>query len=420
MLLLESIHASQYDSAWVLKKTRQAFIWTRFLNTPFWALFVMLKFIMRRDLNASELQVTTFIALAPLVSILSVYWSSTINKRRDRLLSNIVLSTIIKHIPFLFFPFVNNPWYFVLASALFMMFHRSSTPAWMEILKLNLPKNEREEVFAKGTTVAFLGDGCFCFLLGYLLDHFEQSWRWIFPFTAIISLVSVYFQMSIPIFITGYESFGKVKSFKEQAFDPWKNAIEIYKSRPDFFNFQLGFMLLGGGGLMIMQPALPTFFMETLNLSYMELSIVLTLCKGIGCALTSSLFAKWMNRVNIYLFCSLVTLIGALFSFLLIFSKFDLSFLYVAYLIYGIMQAGSELGWNMSGPIFSKDEESSSYSSSNVLLVGLRGAIFPVLGGALVVLFNPTVVILFGGFLCLLATYKLYSDSYKTCFKVIN
>ncbi len=396
-----------------LRRTSLAFICTRILNTPFWALFVMLKFILCKDLHATEFQVTTFIALAPLVSVFSVYWSSEINKRRDRLLSNVVLANILKHLPFLFFPFVNDPWFFVFAAATFTMFHRSSSPAWMEILKLNLPKHSREQIFAYGTTIAFLGDGFCCFLLGFLLDKYDESWRWIFPITAIISTLSVYFQLRIPIELTENRPVDEKKSFKTKALAPWKNAWEMMKSRPDFVNFQIGFMILGGGGLMIMQPALPTFFMETLNLSYMELSIVLTFCKGIGCAFTSSTFARWINKMDIYFYSSIVTVIGCLFSLCLVAAKFHLIWLYAAYGIYGIMQAGSELGWNMSGPIFSKDEESSVYTSCNVLLVGLRGAIFPIIGGAFTVIFNPSAVILFGGFLCLLATFKLLSDSKK-------
>ncbi|HRD54953.1 MAG TPA: MFS transporter [Parachlamydiaceae bacterium] len=392
------------------QRTRLAFICTRLLNTPFWALFVMLKFILCKDLHATEFQVTTFIVLAPLVSILSVYWSSSMNRRRDKLLSNVILANVLKHLPFFLFPFVQDVWFFVFAAAFFMLFHRSSTPAWMEILKLNLPKHAREQVFANGTAIAFLGDGFFCFLLGFLLDHYQESWRLLFPMTALISSLSLYFQIRIPILPKEDEEELKEIPFKEHLLAPWKNAWQICKERRDFTQFQIGFMILGGGGLMIMQPALPTFFMETLNLSYMELSIVLTFCKGIGCALTSSFFARWINKVDIYVFGSSVTLIGFLFCFLLIAAKLHLVWLYAAYAVYGAMQAGSELGWNMSGPIFSKEQESSLYTNSNVLLVGLRGIFFPVVGGVLVVAFNPSLVIFFGGILCLLATFKLQGD----------
>jgi len=394
---------NQQDLA--LERTRAAFIWTRILNTPFWAIFSMLPFILYKDLKASALQITLIIVLKPLVSIFSTYWSAVIDKRRDRLLSNVISANILKHIPFLFFPFTDNVWFIIFASGVYMMLHRGAVPAWMEIMKLNIAGEKRERIFAYGTAVGYLGDGVLPFILGPLLDGYVESWRYIFPILALVSFMGVYFQARIPI------KYGFVRaektSLRQQLYYPWKNAYELLLKRPDFLKFQLGFMLLGGGGLMVMQPALPGFFMDVLHLSYTELAIALTLCKGVGCALASSTWAKMMNRVDIYRFSSWVTLMGCLFPLCLLASQVHSVWLYLAYTGYGVMQAGSELSWNMSGPIFAKDEDSSAFSSVNVLMVGLRGAVVPTVGSVLCFSSSPAIVILFGGGLCLAATLKL-------------
>lgn len=392
-----------------LERTRTAFIWTRVLNTPFWAIFSMLPFILYKDLKASALQVTLVIILKPLVSIFSTYWSAAIDKRRDRLLSNVISANILKHIPFLFFPFIDNVWFIIFASGVYMMLHRGVVPAWMEIMKLNIPGEKRERIFAYGTAIGYLGDGILPFVLGPLLDGYIESWRYIIPALALVSFIGVYFQARIPI---QHDLVEKARtSFRAQLYHPWKSAYELLKKRSDFFKFQVGFMVLGGGGLMIMQPALPGFFMDVLNLSYTELAIALTLCKGIGCALTSSTWAKMMNRVDIYRFSSWVTLMGCLFPLCLLASQAHVIWLYLAYAGYGVMQAGSELSWNMSGPIFAKDEDSSSFSSVNILMVGLRGALLPTLGSLLCLISSPASVLLLGAFLCFIATLKLMGDS---------
>ena len=399
------------ENSQALQRTKSAFLWTRVLNTPFWAVFGLLPFILYKDLHATPLQVAVFIALKPLVSIFSPYWSARINQRRDRLLSNVIGANLLKLAPFLFFPFIDNPWFLILSSGLYMMLHRGGVPAWMEILKLNLPGANRERIFAYGTALGYLGDGIFPFVLGWLLDGYVESWRWIFPVVSLISLFAVYYQARIPIPM-GVETQPEETSFKTQLLQPWKSAWDLMKRRPDFARFQIGFMLLGGGGLMVMQPALPVFFVDVLQLSYTELAIALTLCKGIGCALTSSSWARWMNHVDIYRFSSWVTALGCLFPLFLLASQFHLVWLYVAYMAYGVMQAGSELSWNLSGPIFSKEEESSAYSSFNVLLIGLRGAFVPALGSFLCVATNSAVEVLtLGGLLCLLATLWLTKES---------
>jgi len=70
--------------------------------------------------------------------------------------------------------------------------------------------------------------------------------------------------------------------------------------------------MLGGGGLMIMQPALPAFFLGELSLSYTTLAIALAACKGIGFTLTSRLWAGLLNKLNIFRFSSHVTILAAL------------------------------------------------------------------------------------------------------------
>ncbi len=121
------------------KRTAHAFIWTSFLKAPFWGMYALLIFILSKDLQATYLQITCLIALKPLVSLLSPYWSALVHNRPDRLRSNIIFATLLGHLPFFFFPFIDNPWYVVAAGAIFLMLKRGIIPAWMEILKRHLP-----------------------------------------------------------------------------------------------------------------------------------------------------------------------------------------------------------------------------------------------------------------------------------------
>lgn len=400
--------------------TRSAFLWSRILRTPIWAIYGMLPFILYRDLHATPFQIAVMVALKPTVSLISMYWSALINKRRDRLVPNIIWANILGLAPFFFFPFINNPWFFIGTFALFMMLYRGVNPAWMEVLKLNLPDGSRERIFAYGSTLGYVGDGVLWILYGWLLDSYFQSWRWIFPATAIIALISIYFQLRIPIRTDNNENRqpASTPSLTRQTFLPWKNAWKLICSRSDFRWFQMGFML-GGAGLMVMHPVLPEFFMGVLNLSYKELGNAIFLCKGIGFVLTSQIWARWMQKIDIYRFSGIVTLVAFLFPVCLLASINNIVWLFLAYIIYGIMQAGSELSWNLSGPIFAKDEDSSIFSSVNVVTVGLRGCIAPFLGAYLGYLISPSFALVAGGILCLLATATMtfYSRSRGTLFQ---
>lgn len=388
------------ETAW--QKTRSAFMWTSILNTPFWAIFNMLPFILYRDLHATPLQITSIIILKPAVSLIALYWSTLIEKRKDRLLSNLIWARVLGHLPFFFFPFVDNPWFFIASFGFYMMLARGTVPAWMEVLKLNIPGISRERIFAYGSAVGYVGGAIIPFALGGIMDTYQHSWRWIFPATALISLLAIFFKSKIPI--TGEAATNLVQnlSLKQQLIKPWKSAWKLIYRRTDFARYQLGFML-GGAGLIIMQPVLPVFFMDGLNLTYTELAVALTLFKGVSFAVTSPIWAKMLHRVNIFRFTSWVTLLACLFPLCLIAAQLNLAWLYAGYLLYGVMQAGSEMSWNLSGPIFAKDEDSSVYSSVNVMTVGLRGCVVPLIGSLLGYILQSTGIMLIGSALCLLS-----------------
>lgn len=402
------------SASFALQRTQAAFLWTSVLNTPFWAIFNMLPFILYKDLHATPLQVTLIIILKPAVSLFALYWIALIEKRKDRLLSNLIWARVISHLPFFLFPYIDNPWFFIFSFGFYMMLSRGTVPAWMEILKLNISGVSRERIFAYGSALGYLGTALLPFVLGCLMDTYIESWRWIFPITALISLSAIKFKTQIPIQLDNesQHEMRETVNWKQLLLKPWKSAWEVICRRPDFTRYQLGFML-GGSGLIIMQPALPVFFMDGLNLSYTELAVALTFCKGVGFTMTSSVWARMMNKIDIFRFNSWVTFLAFLFPFCLLAAQMNLTWLYFGYLLYGVMQAGSEMSWNLSGPLFSKDEDSSVYSSVNVLTVGIRGCFVPVVGSLIAYQIHASGVMIIGAALCLLSCIFMSKYSRK-------
>ena len=391
-------------------RASEAFIWTSFLKAPFWAMYALLIFVLSKDLGATPLQITCLIALKPVVSLFSPYWSALIYKRPDRLRSNVALASLIGHAPFFFLPLYSQPWFLVGSGALFLMMKRGIIPAWMEILKRNVPEGKREKTFSMGSTLSYFGGVVLPIAFGRLMDLEPGSWKLLFPLTSLLSLAATGFLMRLPAEVAPRD----IPRFKikESLIRPWKNSWNLLKTRPDFMRYQLGFML-GGSGLMLMQPALPVFFIGELNLSYTTLAIAIATCKGIGFISTSRIWASLIKRMGIYSLSAGVTLLAFLFPLILLAAKFQVSWIYVAYLVYGVMQAGSELSWHMSGPLFARDEDSSAYSSTNVIAVGVRGLFAPICGAILCKQTSPALALLLGGVFCLAACFQLLVSERK-------
>ncbi len=369
---------------------RRAYLWTNILNAPFWALFGLLFFILHKE-HASALTIALLVALKPTASLFSIYWSALVHERPDRLRANIIAAGCLGHLPFFLVPFFAPHWFLVAAGTLYMMLMRGIIPAWMEILKLHIPQLKREKLFSLGSVISYLGGMVILpIFFGKWLDFDSNSWRFLFPITALLSLFGTFVQWRIPIPKEIEKK--NTRHLKESLLHPWKTSWQLMKQRPDFWQYQIGF-ILGGSGLMILQPALPTFFLDELNLSFTKLAVAFSVCRGLGFALTSRLWTSWMKRFSLYRFSSFVTLLAAFFPLLLLLAKIQLGWVYGAYLIYGIMQAGSHLSWHFSGPYFAKEKDSSSYSTANLLAVGLRGVIIPFLGSFLCVISSPIAVL---------------------------
>ena len=389
------------------QRTSSAFLSSRLLGIPFNAIFNLLLIILYRDLHATPLQITIAIALRPVASLLAPYWSASINARDNSLIKKLSIANSLKFVPFLFTPFLDNPWFYVLSFGFYIMLTRGMIPSWMEVLKKNVQGMSMEKVFAYGSAFEYIGGAMLPLMFGFLLDMDGEVWRYIFPATAVIGMLSAVLINRIPS--TSTEQKKEERTFKQHLANPWKESYNLLRRRPDFLKFQIGFMW-GGAGLMVFQPVLPKFFVDVLDLSYLEVATALTVCKGIGFALTSPLWIKAYRKMEFFQFSRLVIFLIAIFPLCLSISQFSLIWLYVAYFAYGIMQVGSEMSWNLSGPVFAKDEDSSIYSVANVLAGGIRGCIFPLMGTLLYEVTNATTVLLLGSAFCLVATYQLKSS----------
>lgn len=397
-----------------ISSTRTAFLWTRLLNVPFLVLLNILPIILYKDLNISPWLVTSMIVIKPASALFASYWSSWIHERRDRLISNIILANIIRYIPFLFVPWITSPLIIIASFGVYMMLSRGVMPAWMEVFKQNIHSSHRSRIFSYGSALDYFCTALFPIGLGLILDDYILSWRFLFPISAALGLISTLFILKIPKSTLDDAKKALIEKFciRKHLTKPWRESLKILKESKGFSHYQIGFFL-GGAGLMVMQSVIPIFFVDTLNLSYTKMLLALGVFKAIGYAFASPLSVRLFHEWNIYKFSGFVSIAFALFPLLLIGAEGNSGFVYLAYLLYGTAQAGSELSWHMSGPLFSHEKDSAPYSTTNVLLVGIRGCLAPIIGSILFYLSDTTVVLLVGACFCAFSAKHLISYRQK-------
>lgn len=396
-------------------KTRFALLWMNLTNEPFVALFTLLGFILRKDLGASTFQLAVFATITPVISFFSFYWSASLTRNKEKLLPNLMGAWILGRLPFLFFPFFNNVWYLIFASAVYQLFYRAGTPALIEILKQNVDKKPREHLFSFVYLLSFVESVLLGLFVGKFLDFHSNGWKILLVASALLSMSSAFFQNRIPL-IKQVPDKNTLPQGSNNFIQPWKDCLYLMKTYPEFARFQWGFMI-GGFGLMLINPALIIYYAETLFLSHENLTTARYIWMGCGVIVSTALWRQAISKYSVRTLTLWILIGFSLFPILLLFAKAQLIFLYIAFLLYGIAQAGSHLLWHLSGTLFASEEESSSkYTGTNVLMVGIRGLIGPALGGILAASLGPMITLALGAVICLTGALfmKLKSPVYKT------
>lgn len=394
------------------KQTKKALLWMNLSHEPFVVLYTLLPFIIRKDLGASLLQISILTALRPVLPLFSFYWSANLTNHRHRLRSNLISAWVLARLPFLFIPWVESVWYLIFCCAVYEFFNKSGIPALIEILKINIPKQARESTYTFYFVLSFIESILLGLIVGGVLDLYPKAWQFLCCSTAFIGLSSIWMQLKVPIPFAPpikKESIPLTKKILQ----PWKDSFILLKKRPDFAKFQQGFML-GGFGLMLIAPSLYIFYVDQLKLAHSQIVTGRSIIMGIGVVLSSYFWKKSLNTTSISALTKYILVGFALFPLTLLFSTFNMQWFYLAFLFYGIAQAGSHLLWNLSGTLFSKEEDSSQFSRVNILMVGLRGIIAPALGGLMCQFLGPIAMLILGSTLCLSGAWYMHSHPCST------
>ena len=385
-----------------MPSTSTLFLINRILCGPLETLFTLFVFILSKNLNASPLQLTLIVCIKPITSFFAFYATSVIFDNPQRIRLYLLINSLFGCIPCLFFPFVENVWFYIGAYAVFMIALRAVYPAWIEILKGNMEGHALSKLVSQGTSINYIISIFLPLCICSLLDRDGNIWRFLFMCFAVLQMLS----MGLIFFIKRSAKAPVAKTL----LDPLREGLALLKEKPAFMHYQVLFFL-GGVGIIGSQSILPVYFKDTLNLSYTQLGMAFSFCKGISFILTSPYWARWANRISLYHLNCYVNLFSCLFFAFLLASNYETNWIFLAFLFYGTMQAGCEMSWNLSGPIFSGRKESTIYSSLNLAFVGIRGCICPYLGYLLFIHTGAGIVFAASGLLCLIGiAYGLWID----------
>lgn len=395
------------DSKARSRVTKLSFLWMSLSQEPFVALYALLPFILAKDLKASALEISFFVAIRPVSSLLSYYWHAFTKSWHPNLRKHLSVAWTLSFIPFLIYPPLSNLGYVILAATLYQLFSKAAMPPFYEIFKQNLDPIERKKLISNTYIASFLISALLGLFFGQVLDQKPSSWRIAAGIFASLALTSLYIQKKLT-----YDDTSKDQASSKGDFlvGPLKQSLAILKSSCEFKNFQIGFMI-GGSALMFIGPALTIFYADSLNISHKSFTQARYIFMSIGILCSTPFWKKALKQITLNQLMPYVSLIFGLFPLVVIVSYFHTPIINSAFMLYGIAQAGSHLVWNLSASVFSKDQDSAPYTALNILMQGVRGLFAPVLGGVFTHIFGPVVVLILGSLMAFYGVYVMIKNN---------
>lgn len=365
-------------------RTRAALLWMNLAAEPLLSLYFLLPFILCREWQASGKAIALFLMLRPVLCLCAFWFSSWM--RKAQLVTHLIACSALAYIPFLFFPLAPNFYMLLCCAACYQLFSRASLPALIEVLKRNMAKAPRERSFSWFYLFSFTESGLLGCLFGWCLEHTVFRWEILFVVGACIGM-----SVLIPL--------RRIAPVPPPApTGSWTESLLLLK-RKEVAIFQWLFMA-GGAAFMFMAPALARFYADVLSLSYQDITTGRFIMMALGVSIASHFWQKALNKLDVLTLTRLVLVGFAIFPLFVMCARWHLAFLFCAFFTYGVSQAGSHLIWNLSGTLFDPEGDSMPHTRLNLLMVGIRGLIFPLLGGMVCDALGPMAVLWMGMALC--------------------
>jgi len=399
----------------VERNTASLLIWAALFNGVVQSLNQTQDIIARKALHALDWQLMLMAMIWPISNFFSIWWGRVFEKscHKSRFF---LLAGIVGRLTLVYAIWLSTMNEYLVLLALLFSSNSILIPAQNSIYQRNIDVSRRAKVFGYSTSVSQLISVAVTFVAGRLLDVDEQTFRWVLVATGLCGFVYA----AILSFIRIQEPIQEIEcervNWRQTAIEPIKRTIKLLKENKQFAAFERSFSIYGMGFIM-MQPIIPIYLVDKLQLSYTSNFLAKGILSQVGLLLLSPMIGKIHDRVHPFRFISGGFAMLMLFPLLIVLSSLwqgssvmPTVIVFIAYALFGVAMAAVNMAWNMGSIYFAGDDDASMYQSVHVTMTGIRGLIAPVLGYTILKLFGITMVFAVAAGFLLWAALISYRD----------
>ncbi|MCB5278377.1 MAG: MFS transporter [Candidatus Cloacimonetes bacterium] len=383
--------------------------------------------IARKALHARDWQLMLMTMIWPVSNFLSIWWGRLFEKSRHKSYY-FIAGGVVGRLTLLYAIWLSTMNEYLVIMALLYSANSMLLPAQNSIYQRNIRPQRRAAVYGYTLSIGMAISIVLTFIVGRALDIQESSFRWILALTGIAGFISTLLHSRINIqepMIEPSQIHEKV-TLKAAFLDPIQRSLALMKQNKAFSAFERSFSIYGMGYIM-MQPIIPIYMVDRLQLSYTNNFLAKGVLSQLGMLFLAPLFGSLHDRMHPFKYIGFSFALLMLFPLLFVLSSYwagesvvAVIIVFVAYTIFGLAMTGVNMAWNMSSIFFAGNEDAAMYQSVHVTLTGVRGLVAPVLGFTLLRLIGiESVFIVAAGFLAL-ASIMSFRDYRKLKYSKIN
>jgi len=355
------------------------------------------EFVFIRSIKGSDYQLSVLFQLTTVLLIFAVFFHELLKRygnKKKLLLIVAVITRLPLALPF-FFPtnpeaYLNNPVYHYYFLGIFLIYYFANPIIFPSINQL-LKNSYRHEHFGRLYTLATTWNKivmmAVTFLYGMLLDYDYYAFRYVFPVTAILGIISVYLLSKIPY--TEKPNHVRNSKLLNSVVESVKRMLKILKENKPYKHFEIGFMLYGFA-FMSTVSVITIFFSRQLDLNYTSVAFYKNGYNLLAIFLLP-MFGRLIGRIDprrfaaITFFSMMVFLLFLVlteqFPFFTSIGNIKLYYMLIFYMIgQGFFAATMGILWSIGSAYFCKKEDADLYQAIHLTLTGERALLAPLLG----------------------------------------
>lgn len=371
--------------------------------------------IARKALRAQDWQLMLMTMIWPISNFLSIWWGRMFEQSKHKS-RYFILGGVVGRLTLISAIWITTMNQFLVVMGLLYSANSMLIPAQNSIYQKNIRPQRRSAVYGYTISIGMAVSVVLTFVAGRILDTHESSFRVILVVTGIAGFISSMLLSRIKIQepVVEFPLQRKKLKFTEALMDPIKRSVALMKENRPFACFERSFSIYGMGFIM-MQPIIPIYMVDKLQLSYTNNFLAKGILSQLGMLFLAPLFGRLHDKMHPFKYIGFSFALLMLFPLLFVLSSLwagesvvAVIIVFIAYTIFGLAMTGVNMAWNMSSIFFAGDEDAAMYQSVHVTLTGVRGLIAPLLGFTLLRLLGiESVFIVAAGFLALASLMSL-------------